>query len=763
MESLPGDVVIKPYPWDNSMQQLWQSVRQSFRGVKIPTWSEDGLSSGANLGAGWTASDYAMDKCCSLRINDSVAFQRAHELFEGLSHGLFSLRTMELVCSFATKYSTGTNQNLAVHTDHPNGVTVTFQGPIVDGANSELLIYDDSDGSPSREIGMPEGTACCFDANLRHATAAVQRGERWVWVLFYGPGGSGSGSGSGHSGGKRGLDCDSDGDLEPPRKAVPKKRKALGDEPRLCRSIAERYRESSSVRAQFLPVPGVMDEETCAALLEGVCALHRPQVLRYEGASANGLSYKNSWKISTYAWTREETYVHRFFSETVGAPYDEPMLNYIRESGVLDLLCVLKRGFLQVKLAHLSTEMIEQAIEEMTLSQMFLTVQPSTQAMRKADSFMQPHIDPSSLTINLHLSPADFKGCPPAEGGLLVFGTDGHLADTPLVVPTPKGSAMFIWNEPTSSCLHTANEISAGERVVLCSFWQQPKAASPSPITAPDASALPVPVRTAVDGAAAVPTQAPCHFAEHGCVALQWQDIDGIVAAFAAEAQAVLPDAAQLGGTSDGTGAPAEQPHYVELLDRAGAVRRARTDLACFATMRAQLVPPAVRSEIGSITGFTLRSLPALIARLAPEAARRGVFFFNEQCVSLPGEQRGAEHGSGGDPHWKSDQDELPFSCLEFVSVWFPLSDGASTVLVTTRGGGAELAFQLTRGQALVLSSQVEYCLVRGSGRRLFACVQYSFEPLESSPGGAPIAFAVPCGPDSCNKTREPPLPQTEG
>ena len=34
---------------------------------------------------------------------------------------------------------------------------------------------------------MLRGTACCFRADLRHTTALVMRGERWVWVLFYGP------------------------------------------------------------------------------------------------------------------------------------------------------------------------------------------------------------------------------------------------------------------------------------------------------------------------------------------------------------------------------------------------------------------------------------------------------------------------------------------------------------------------------------------------------------------------------------------------
>jgi hypothetical protein len=43
--------------------------------------------------------------------------------------------------------------------------------------------------------------------------------------------------------------------------------------------------------------------------------------------------------------------------------------------------------------------------------------------MTNLDTYLQPHYDPSVLTINLHLSPLDWQGCKPAENGLRVFSS----------------------------------------------------------------------------------------------------------------------------------------------------------------------------------------------------------------------------------------------------------------------------------------------------------------------------------------------------
>ncbi len=94
--------------------------------------------------------------------------------------------------------------NLNVHQDHPGGFTVTFQGPLLGGADSRLFIFDVAGapdlaasagvvrrradvgvGAPdelslrlAQAIEMREGSACCFDADLFHSTAPVIQGAK---------------------------------------------------------------------------------------------------------------------------------------------------------------------------------------------------------------------------------------------------------------------------------------------------------------------------------------------------------------------------------------------------------------------------------------------------------------------------------------------------------------------------------------------------------------------------------------------------------
>ena len=84
-----------------------------------------------------------------------------------------------------TRYS-AENVALGPHTDHPGGCTVTFQGPCAGGAASQLLFYTGTEVAPA-VVDMFDGAACCFDADLCHATAPIGSGERWVWVIFYAP------------------------------------------------------------------------------------------------------------------------------------------------------------------------------------------------------------------------------------------------------------------------------------------------------------------------------------------------------------------------------------------------------------------------------------------------------------------------------------------------------------------------------------------------------------------------------------------------
>jgi hypothetical protein len=210
-------------------------------------------------------------------------------------------------------------------------------------------------------------------------------------------------------------------------------------------------------------------------------------------AGVAGASYTNSWKISTYAHTAPETYTHRYFSERYGHPHRQALRDYLEQSGIRTFLQELKAEILTtIAEANGYPQALRAALVEGTeLSQMFLTVQPRQGIMNEElDTYMQPHYDPSSLTINLHMSPLDFKGCLPHENGLLVLPRPTGPAPAPgahpeqaaakalgQVHPTPPGTVVFIWGgEGGEGCLHTGNDLTQGERVVLCTFWQQPQA-----------------------------------------------------------------------------------------------------------------------------------------------------------------------------------------------------------------------------------------------------------------------------------------------
>ena len=128
---------------------------------------------------------------------------------------------------------------------------------------------------------------------------------------------------------------------------------------------------------------------------------------------------------------------------------------------------------------NLSKEAIELQIRSTTLSQLFLTVQPSSEIMNSMKTSLQPHYDPCELTINIHLSPLDFRGCDPKENVLRIFRKDSLDCKS---FPTAKGTCVFLWeNMNNEACLHTANSIKRGSRVVLCAFFKdQRKNTSPS-------------------------------------------------------------------------------------------------------------------------------------------------------------------------------------------------------------------------------------------------------------------------------------------
>ena len=246
-------------------------------------------------------------------------------------------------------------------------------------------------------------------------------------------------------------------------------------QPSLSRVQAAFETQGAQVQGNFLVVRDVLDPLACQRVLEQLLAIHRPQHLVYEGNGTVGTSYTNSWRISTYAHTSPETYVYQFFSEKYGAPYDQPMRDCMESAGLIALLEALKARFLATLAqdAGLCEAETQQWIDDTQLAQLFLTIQPAKDRMLELDTYMQPHYDPSILTINVHLSALNWNGCPPAENGLRVFG--GQYPGGSQVFPTPQGACVFIWQDPATGegCLHTANDIGKGQRAVLCSFWRR--------------------------------------------------------------------------------------------------------------------------------------------------------------------------------------------------------------------------------------------------------------------------------------------------
>jgi len=205
------------------------------------------------------------------------------------------------------------------------------------------------------------------------------------------------------------------------------------------------------VDENFLVVEDVLAAAVCEKQLANLVALHRPQELVYEGNGEEGSSYTNSWRISTYAHTSPGTYVYQVFKRKYGAPYDLLVRDYMQSSGLLALLYQLKSRFLTTlgRSVGWDDATVQHRISSTFLSQLFLSVQPDKQEMTNPDTcphthththkhthtrsyqqemtnldtYLQPHYDPSVLTINLHLSPLDWQGCQTAENGLRVFSS----------------------------------------------------------------------------------------------------------------------------------------------------------------------------------------------------------------------------------------------------------------------------------------------------------------------------------------------------
>eukprot|EP00750_Incisomonas_marina_P026377 INCI590.1.p1 GENE.INCI590.1~~INCI590.1.p1 ORF type:complete len:1362 (-),score=209.65 INCI590.1:591-4676(-) len=266
---------------------------------------------------------------------------------------------------------------------------------------------------------------------------------------------------------------------------------------------------ADQARHHYLVCHNLLSSQETNEHLTALLSVSKPHVLRYEGATTTaGLSYQDDWRISTYAFTAPETYVHHHLKLKYGTSQSEPLWKLVQERGILRRLQELKRAFIYAEMEtrcgdDLLRADVEAAVEEMELAQLFLTVQPNKHELKKLGTSLQPHYDPASLTINLHFSPLDFQGCSPNENGILVFKNRSDCGkqtsqaqsesdstflspsgkESATFVQTPPGAATFIWEDAlgtksglganSSHCFHTANNIEQGARVVLVSFWRR--------------------------------------------------------------------------------------------------------------------------------------------------------------------------------------------------------------------------------------------------------------------------------------------------
>ena len=188
--------------------------------------------------------------------------------------------------------------------------------------------------------------------------------------------------------------------------------------------LRERVKETFCESDGYMVVPKLYDVPE--NMLDDLLRLHRPQTLSYdEDDGRRGESYKDEWAISTYICADRTTYVRKCFEEKYGPRdcLDRPMFRYLNQAGVMSTLRKYKEDFLRLRgeSLNLTDETVELQIRHTKLSQLFLTVQPSKDIMKAMKTSLQPHYDPCELTINIHLSPLNFRGCDPSENVLRIF------------------------------------------------------------------------------------------------------------------------------------------------------------------------------------------------------------------------------------------------------------------------------------------------------------------------------------------------------
>jgi len=513
---------------------------------------------------------------------------------------------------------------------------------------------------------------------------------------------------------------------------------------------------------------GLLSPIWCSETLSGFLSRHKPQTIEYDeetgtAEGVSGKSYTKSWAISTYCATSPETYVHSHFTKKYGAPRDEELWRYVQETGTLQHLMDMKEEFLGLRgeIEGLPLELTSELIASTEVGQMFLTVQPSQSEMNGPglDTFLQPHYDPSSLTINIHLSPVDYKGCNEAENGLLVMNhKQGEPGPEGTVYPTPQGSVVFIWD---GDCLHTGNNIAKGERVVLCTFWKQPRELRDRVAAAKRTAGATRPRSVGSMGLPLVLSSPPHRppprveslprglYKRDGWVLLNTDSLlPGRTREWIREESASLDPGKGVDGLEWSIELTERTESWLEGKGPGGACRggcrgRERYEPERFWPLRqrlaAEAVPGAPQTARGDAVVALLRDRLAAAAAAAAvgvsspkddddDASLGSLYLFNERFVDVVWGPSGGGHGSDASQDsvgWKVDEEEVSWLTAgaappSFCTIWIPL-DGAHTMQISVpssaphppgghgEGEGGYVTIRIEPGEAFVIASHRAY------------------------------------------------------
>lgn len=575
--------------------------------------------------------------------------------------------------------------------------------------------------------------------------------------------------------------------------------------------------QEAQATQQYLVCEGALSPSEASSHLHKLLQLHSPQNIDYHGSTSAGLSYQKSWKISTYAFTSPASYVHHHLKMKYGKPCDGPLAEYLHQSGIRSTLDRLKSEFIKAKCRRDGAD-LSKAIEisqRMHLAQLFLTVQPEATQLHKLSTSLQPHFDPANLTINLHFSPLDFRGALPSENGIVVFkqhtNAEGSTAKLPEFVQTPQGAATFIWEDPLEDgeahCFHTAQNLTRGARVVLCSFWriqpQQGQAAgglnNSTTSSRPqqkrkagscDLSACATSTERRIRRAVALhPRPLPLPI-EPGQRVSPWLDglqrkyfaANGFIRLFtASENRLQLSDAAcqVLLESAQATIRQVESKGMLERIGNVvcadllaslsvfrvllegprGTAERIRCRPADYSTARQHVLQQSQESTSScgfEVSRFVLHALPSVLRSLAPTSVQ-DLYLFNEQFVRV-------EPGRAPQP-WQMDARDVTSSAsvplgMRMFSVWIPLfpSAGHAFEIVTSnavshRGGVAQgdddpVTVHTQPGELVLLDGNSPFCHkpnAHPDGHTFLWNVQYTSAPVRVGRDAIPLAFEVPC------------------